>query len=211
MRMGHGMHKKIGSVSEINVFTKTGHVVGNTTWSETHVHGGGGSTSYSGGYHHHTTSPVSSTVTERNRFFLKQESGKELEIDNLGGAFAVREGHLVSAVLCGHRDEEWGYYVGFLNHDTEKRLIQRSALKNIRGENRAGCFGFLLFIGASFIVTVLFLTIFYSYARTLPNPIGAVAVIGGFFGLIISAIFVARRNQKFSTLDSNIIGQVNAA
>lgn len=114
------------SADDVGGFFRRGTVEGTSTWSETHISsttttsGGGGHVYRGTGF---VSSPTTSTTTsstsvEVSRFFLKFGDDSEEEFKLKGGKFAVREGHVVSLVRVGPKDENWGYNLAFYNHST---------------------------------------------------------------------------------------------
>lgn len=119
--------RPITSVDDVGGFFVTGTVAGASTWTETHVSAttsGGGSSGhmYQGTVYISNSAPtttVSSTVTEVNRFFL-QRGDREEEVKLKGEGFSVRDGHVVSVIRIGPKNEKWGYDSAFYNHSTGK-------------------------------------------------------------------------------------------
>lgn len=155
-------HSVVKTIEELKLFTKTGVVVGTSNWSETHVSGGssggGGHIHQGTGYVAAPTVSISSTVVERNRFFLRQASGKEVEVDLHGTRFGVRDGHEVTAVYCGHKDSDWGWLFELQNHDTGANSKIATAPPSIRGGGMSGGV-FVAFVAGALIAWLMTQTI----------------------------------------------------
>ena len=133
------MNKLVDSIDELKFFTKIGTVEGANTWSETSVttthHAGHTSPS---GHTRPGYSSYSTSTKEKNRFFLKQESGKETEVELVGNNFSVRNGHEVGLFYVGLQKEEFGWPVLYHNYNTEKTWVREANLQAARGKAFAG-------------------------------------------------------------------------
>jgi hypothetical protein len=92
--------RNVRNGSTFRFFTKDAEIVSDpVTWTETHVSSSGG-----GGYVHptyggHVSAPtVSSKIVEREKYFVKTDDGKEVELKD---AVTGRKGHQVTLVYGG--------------------------------------------------------------------------------------------------------------
>lgn len=114
-----------------------GLVVSPSTWSETSVSGhfpaGQSQTSY-----------ISSTSNERNRFFVREDTGRETPVE-VEGAFAVREGHEVTAIFF-KKNQFSSRPVACFNHNTTQEYLNENILWQLYGGNKQGCISDILLI-----------------------------------------------------------------
>lgn len=86
-----------------------GEVVGQQKWSETSVYSHGGSVSADG---RHVSAPtISSVVTEKHEFWIRESGGKEVGINLSNGSFQVRQGHKIWVAWGGRKGQEAGSYL----------------------------------------------------------------------------------------------------
>lgn len=118
---------------DIKMFARSGTVQGSKTWTSTQVHssGGGGYVGPQGG--HVQAANVTSTNTTHNSFFLVDDDGKEIEVKLTDVSFGVRDGHYVTAVYSGHKQDEWQWLSHLHNHNTDKSANVASAYRDIVG------------------------------------------------------------------------------
>lgn len=111
---------KLKSPEDIDVWSRTGDVVGTSVWSETHVSGsgggGGGYISQGSGYISSGSVSINSNVKTRQRFFLREENGRETELNDIG--FSVRDGHRVRVVYASHVKDGHAWIVNAKNLST---------------------------------------------------------------------------------------------
>ncbi|MBU2769500.1 hypothetical protein HAP94_25885 [Acidithiobacillus ferrivorans] len=109
--------------STFRFFTKDAEIVSDpVTWTETHVSSSGG-----GGYVHptyggHVSAPtVSSKIVEREKYFVKTDDGKEVELKD---AVTGRKGHHVTLVYGGI-DGQQTYLVATYNKEILRYELKR--------------------------------------------------------------------------------------
>lgn len=155
--------RKISEIEQLDLFTRTGVVVGHQNWAETSVStstSGGGGMVYNGtGHIGATTTTVSSSTAEKLRVFIREDDGAEIEVNFTDPGFGVREGHRVTFVFAKHRDEELGHAMGVVNHSTQVRAVLEDRLSWITPQMSParGCALVLLlpFLAAGFIGPVV--------------------------------------------------------
>lgn len=141
--------RKISEIEQLDLFTRTGVVVGHQNWAETSVStstSGGGGMVYNGtGHIGATTTTVSSRTAEKLRVFIRDDDGAEIEVNFTDPGFGVREGHRVTFVFAKHRDEELGHAMGVVNHSTQVSAVLGNRINWITPEmsSAIGC-GLLL-------------------------------------------------------------------
>jgi hypothetical protein len=91
----------------------TGLVVGLQTWSEADE---AGDRAYMNG--RATAHEQSSALVGRQRFFLRQRDGREIEIYLVDSGIAFRNGHAVTAVWAARQDAAYGHCIYLENHTT---------------------------------------------------------------------------------------------
>lgn len=123
----------------------TGEVVGNSTWSETHLSARGGGSNYGGaGYHSNSGISVRSETTRNDQFFLKDNDGQEkaFEFKDLG--IACRQGHILSVLWGVPRKKRSGVYWFVYNHNT-KDAYPFTALRKLFRPSKLSIFIVLIF------------------------------------------------------------------
>lgn len=135
----------INRPEDLYLFSMTGSVVGQQSWSETIV---SGQSSGGGGYIHngsgHISSPsvnISSSSTEKLRVFLKDDDGSEIEISESNVGFGARNGHRISVVYAGDKTSRSGHLVAIINHNTNSKKIffDRANWLIKQGDALSGC------------------------------------------------------------------------
>lgn len=138
--MGAEVNKKdatrLETIEDLFIFSRTGTVSGATTWSETHVSGGGGGGYMHNGSGHVSSTSISSTVRERQRFFLVEPDGDETEFNDTG--LAVRDGQTVTVVYCGHKADQVGWPTAYYNHPTRAQSTAVGHVKWLTGKGGGG-------------------------------------------------------------------------
>lgn len=127
-------------MSEFLAWAATGLVVGLQTWSgnNSNRNNAGPSGAASNAY-------VRNFVT-RQRFFLRQRDGREIEILLLDSGIGFRNGHAITAVWAARRDAPYGHCIYLENHTTGAiaRLPENVALIRRKTSSwRIALFGFL--------------------------------------------------------------------
>lgn len=148
-------------------------------WSDTHVSSSGG-----GGYIHPTNGgrvdapTVSSTVTERQKFYLETSPGKEEEFDL--SAVGVSEGHKLTIISGGTSQSGRILYVRNHTTDREANMTNDQQLVHI-GLPKFGCgLVSLLLVGVIFGIGLVTQGGFFS--SVFGVAIAAVSVVAGFKG-----------------------------
>ncbi|MGE0351556.1 hypothetical protein [Hydrogenophaga sp.] len=118
--MNTNWKEKIRSPELVMAFRRTGVVQGSAVWSETRVSGGGGANGQA--------VSVSSSVVERNRFFVIEEDGEEWEAKD--APIAVRDGHRVTVVFIGQKPSTTGWPCYYYNHNTAEFRANEDTLKH---------------------------------------------------------------------------------
>lgn len=100
-------------MSEFFAWAATGIVVGLQTWADddrtqNNVYTSG----------HSTKRGKSSSLIDRQRFFLRQRDGREIEIYLVDSGIAFRNGHAVTAVWAARQDASYGHCIYLENHST---------------------------------------------------------------------------------------------
>lgn len=117
----------ITDVADINIFSKTGLVIDVQLTSETEIHssssGGDGWVGPGGGNVSAPTVSIRGTSHERAHIYLRQENGREMEIDIRDSGIGIRTGHRLSAIYAGPKSGDTGHLAALLNHDTGKWMV----------------------------------------------------------------------------------------
>jgi hypothetical protein len=93
-------------MSEFFAWAATGIVVGLQSWSE------GDHTKNNRSYNSR------GTLIDRQRFFLRQRDGREIEIFLVDSGIAFRNGHAITAVWAARQDASYGHCIYLENHST---------------------------------------------------------------------------------------------
>jgi hypothetical protein len=120
----------------------TGVVQSVKDWSETHVRSSGGGGHLSGGTGHVSAPIISSSTIHRQVFFVKCEDGTEMECDT--NLINIGVGHQVTLVWGAKQGKDYGPYLGFYNHTTNRDAVHCDSF----GQRRLGCllsFAYILF------------------------------------------------------------------
>jgi hypothetical protein len=129
---------RLQTIDDLYISSRTGLVSGATTWSETRVSGGGGGGYIHNGSGHMSSSSISSTVTERQRFFLVQPDGEEREYTDTG--LAVRDGQTVTVIIAGHKADGLGWPTVYYNHQTRSQVQDPDHINWLTGKNKGSVF-----------------------------------------------------------------------
>lgn len=143
---------KITTIDELHVFSRTGVVSGCSTWSETRVYGGGGA--------NNTNVSISSSVREKQRYFIVDKDGDETEINDSG--LSVRDGQVVTAVYCGRKnDSNYGFQMGYHNHNTGNSSYVTSSIESLTGKPKKSMLYWGIFLALfSLVSTAMFIVFF---------------------------------------------------
>ncbi len=112
---------------EIVFWSKTGEVISQNKYSETHVSssGGGGSVGPNGGYVSAPT--VHSRIVTKHEFWIRKEDGSEESIQLSNCDVPLREGHKITLILAGYKGGNHGYYTVLVNHSANKHWFLENA------------------------------------------------------------------------------------
>jgi hypothetical protein len=148
-------------MGEFFAWAATGLVVGLEAWSETD---GGRRVDEKAG-----SGGQVQSVAHRQRFFLRQREGQDIEILLIDSGIAFRNGHAVTAVWAARRGAPYGHCIYLENHTNGAiaRLPENIALIRPRvGFWRVAVFGFITtFLAAGALLLWLFLQRGPSYAH----------------------------------------------
>lgn len=128
-------------MGEFLAWAATGLVVGLQTWSGTN------NSRNNGGPHGPATNNYVRNFVTRQRFFLRQRDGREIEILLLDSGIGFRNGHAITAVWAARRDAPYGHCIYLENHTTGAiaRLPENVALIRHKAPGwRVAMFGFLV-------------------------------------------------------------------
>lgn len=122
---------KIRDFAELDIFTRSGTVVGQQgrtsteLSSETTTTGGGGYLHYGSGYISAPTTrtTVSSSSTHHQRLFARTDEGEEFDVEFPDVNFGIREGHRVSVVCAGPKRTGRGHPMALVNHTTGNQQL----------------------------------------------------------------------------------------
>jgi hypothetical protein len=100
----------------------TGRVTGLESWSEPDFGGDSGEPTDEPG-----SVRIASRLVERQRFFIQQHNGQEVEMNLVDSRITLRNGHVVTAVWAARKGARHGYCVMIENHTTgmETRLPEK--------------------------------------------------------------------------------------
>lgn len=123
---------RIDSIDQLYIHSRTGVVIGNSTWSESHVSGTGGT--------NNTALSISTSVSERQRFFIREADGDEVEVND--ALLGVRDGHVVTVVYCGKKNStnNLGWMMGSANRNTQKTCYKQDSIDTLTGKPNTGEF-----------------------------------------------------------------------
>ena len=200
---------KITSIDQLYCFTKSGTVVGSSTWSETTTTTTASIPSYGSPQSYSSSAQVStsSVSTEQNRFFIKQDNGKEEEIKLSGGQFPVRDGHRVEIVYFGPAGGNSGWPIAYHNYQTDKTFFYTDNLSAVRGmQFRGGCLGSVLLLAA--------VGLFFAADSMFRSGVDAVIILGGLGALIGGAIIAilagSMSARRIKRVDEQIFAKCRA-
>lgn len=167
---------KLKSAEEIRVHSRTGIVKGAANWSDTYVSGGGGA--------NNTNVQVSSNVVQRQKFFIREADGDEVEVNDAG--LGVRDGHVVTVVYCGSKavSDTTGWAVYFANRSTGATSRSNGTLGVLSGQLS----GFLPV--AAVVVLLLCVILLFTRFMIFALPVG---------GLLAFWLFSSRNKAKALT------------
>jgi len=166
----------------------TGEVISETVLSsiELNVSGGGGHISITDGYGGGIIEPinVSSSTTHVQKLFVKNTAGVEQVFLNNPDESDVREGHVITFVQAHPKINKPDVYTThMINHNTNQRIINHDALREIMD---GYTWGFLL------ILAFLGLLIF-----AFMNPLNLSLLLRGIL-LVIAAIALGWKHQSLT-------------
>lgn len=131
--------KNDGIKDMVQVWFRTGEVMGSSKRSETHVSGGGSVRDGSGSV------SVSSWVTVKHDFFIKQANGEEYPIQMSGLDIPLRDGQNVSMIYVAKKNVDRGYVGRLVNYSANKFYNTEKARRllkflGLRAETSIGTF-----------------------------------------------------------------------
>lgn len=129
-------------MAEFFAWAATGIVAGLQSWSK-NVAGHGGP---------QLNGAVPTPIVDRQRFFLRQESGRNIEILLIDSGIAFRNGHAVTAVWSAREKAAYGHCIYLENHTTGAIARLQDNLTLIRRKTRwweIAAFGFLATLPAT--------------------------------------------------------------
>lgn len=126
----------IGSIDELDLFTKSGVVIDRQMDSDTRVYG-----SVTNGH-----GRISSSTTDYLTLFLRKDDGDEFSVLLRDFAVQARVGNRVSLIFAGNKNADWGREAGFLNHDTGREAIRTETIESLAPGPRVAGSGCLLII-----------------------------------------------------------------
>ena len=148
-------------MGEFFAWAATGLVAGLEVWSEADNSGRGAERAGLNGQPR--------AVTHRQRFFLRQREGQDIEILLIDSGIAFRNGHAVTAVWAASRGAAYGHCIYLENHTTGAIARLPENVMLIRphvGFWRVATFGFIAtFLAAAALLLWLFLQRGPSYAH----------------------------------------------
>lgn len=128
------MAEKIVEIEDLRTVTRTGTVVRCQVWSDTRVSGGSNaSTSWVGPQGGHVSTPqvsITSTTTENQQLFIRQDDGLEFDQRFINTRVAIRDGARVSIVYVPDQD---GEPLAVINHNTGKSQIFENRVQKLLG------------------------------------------------------------------------------
>ena len=180
---------KLQSIDDLHLFTRTGTVHGARTWSESYT--SGGSTTSNGPV------SVSTTVRERQRYFVRMAGGSETEVNYTG--VSVRDGHVVTLVYCGQKNPEsnLGWIAAVYNHGTGRKSFDESTIGPLCRVPTTGVLFMRLAAGAVAAIVLTFIGLPWTLAWLL--GLGA----GGFWSY--------RDRSRANALAAQVREAINAA
>jgi hypothetical protein len=136
---------RIARPEDIQIITRTGTVLANQTWSQTHVRGhSSGSTQYVGPNGGEITLPsttITSSTSDRVQLFIREDDGREFDVSFTNPGVGVREGHRVSVLYVGNTAQSREQVVSndvrigaLVNHDTGKHSVYERRLGQLAND-----------------------------------------------------------------------------
>ena len=116
----------VGSIDELDLFTKSGVVIDRQMESDTQVYG-----SVTNGH-----GRISSSTTDYLTLFLRKDDGDEFSVMLQDFAVQARVGNRVSLIFAGNTDSGSGWAAGFLNHDTGREAIRTGMIESLAPTRR---------------------------------------------------------------------------
>lgn len=178
----------IESLDELDIFTRTGTVVGNQIWSETHVSGqskgGGGFVGPGGG---HVSAPdvsISSSNTEKLHMFVRKDDGTEFDVRLTNAGISAREGHRVSLIYAANKNADANRVMAVINHSIDKMVVYDKSVPPII-QPKVG--GFLGIITPIFMIALLPLFLYLIYLGLSGAMSGLTFLLS--VGLLLAILF----------------------
>jgi hypothetical protein len=139
-------------MAEYHAWAVTGLVAGLDSWSEPDFGGDSNEPSEGAG-----SVRIASRLVERQRFFIRQSNGQEVEMNLVDSGIALRNGHVVTAVWAARRGMGHGFCVMVENHTTGMEVRLSDKLRKIRPRitlARTARFGLIATIPLALILLV---------------------------------------------------------
>lgn len=166
--MGKTRTTIVKEAGDIKMFARSGIVHGSKTWTSQEIYssGGGGHIGPHGGRIHENK--ISSTTTTHKAFFLVDDKGKETEIELSDSSFGFRDGHYVTVVYSGHKNDDFKWLSHLHNHNTDQSTQRSSAYRKIVGNPKVWIFYMAMLAATTFGILAqswtLFILIMAGYA-----------------------------------------------
>jgi hypothetical protein len=200
---------------EYQAWAATGLVVGHESWSEADFGPGADPDAAD-----HGAVQIASKMVERQKFYLRQRDGRDIEVNLTDCGLLLRDGHTATAVWVARKGAEHGFCLHVENHTTgaESRLTHN--VQHIRTKvsfGRTARYGLIAATPAA-IAMLLWLTVPGALDQIDLNVfvLGAAAAIVVLFvlGLIVSKLvldyFQADDDQKAWQAVDEILARVHA-
>lgn len=169
-------------------------VLETSAWTETHVSGGGGG----GMYGVSNYAPITTTVTQRNRVWVRHTDGSEQEINDVPvGCRPGNRLHIIGAKSKWDKDDIYSYY-GFYNATTGENGMSRCfrdmcARKTLDWNATGGFYMTIIWLGLVILM--------YSTARSNDPVFGPAVVTAGLAWVIAKIITAIRLSPRESRLN----------
>ncbi len=128
---------------EIAFWSKTGEVISQNKYSETHVS--------SSGAVGNVGPTVHSTTVTKHEFWIRKEDGSEESIQLSGHDVPLREGQKITLIISGLKGGNYSYYTILVNHSANKHWF----LENANSLNRKLLKNYFLSVKSTLIIAGL--------------------------------------------------------
>jgi hypothetical protein len=147
---------------------------------------------------------IASRLVERQRFFLQQQNGQEVEVNLADSGVALRNGHVVTAVWAARRGMGHGFCVMIENHTTGAGAKLKDKLRRIRPKitlARTARFGLIATVPAA-AALLLWLLIPGTLGRLETHTFLLIA-IGAVAALFVIGLVIAKVALDFLQADDD--------